>query len=98
MEQEHIILQMVNEIRTDQKMIITDINKLMVEQANIKNDIINSRNGYTTDEIVDMFHYVEKMMKKSDNTKNSIRTAIINYAVPLLCGGILLMFLRYFGI
>lgn len=86
--QEQLIVEMLHEIRNDQRSIMTEVNKLAVNQVEIKAELASARNGYTSHQIVELLHWTESQKIKSDRQADSIRKAIISWVVPILCSAV----------
>lgn len=84
MSNEELLLQLVREIHDDQKEVVKSINTLTLQQAQLKSDLEASRNGYTPHEVVAMLHWVDDQMTKQEKQNNNIRTAFVNWLVPII--------------
>ena len=85
MTNEELLLQLVREIHDDQKGVVKSINTLTLQQAQLKSDLEASRNGYTPHEVVAMLHWVDDQMTKQEKQNDNIKTAFVNWLVPILC-------------
>jgi hypothetical protein len=85
MTNEDLLLQLVREIHDDQKGVVKSINTLTLQQAQLKSDLEASRNGYTPHEVVAMLHWVDDQMTKQEKQNDNIKTAFVNWLVPILC-------------
>jgi hypothetical protein len=85
MTNEELLLQLVREIHDDQKEVVKSINTLTLQQAQLKSDLEASRNGYTPHEVVAMLHWVDDQMTKQEKQNDNIKTAFVNWLVPILC-------------
>jgi hypothetical protein len=84
MSNEELLLQLVREIHDDQKEVVKSINTLTLQQAQLKSDLEASRNGYTPHEVVEMLHWIDDQMTKQEKQNNNIRTAFVNWLVPII--------------
>ena len=84
MTNEELLLQLVREIHDDQKEVVKSINTLTLQQAQLKSDLEASRNGYTPHEVVEMLHWIDDQMTKQEKQNNNIRTAFVNWLVPII--------------
>ncbi len=85
MTNEELLLQLVREIHDDQKEVVKSVNTLTLQQAQLKSDLEASRNGYTPHEVVAMLHWVDDQMTKQEKQNDNIKTAFVNWLVPILC-------------
>jgi hypothetical protein len=85
MTNEDLLLQLVREIHDDQKEVVKSINTLTLQQAQLKSDLEASRNGYTPHQVVAMLHWVDDQMTKQEKQNDNIKTAFVNWLVPILC-------------
>ena len=85
MTNEELLLQLVREIHDDQKEVVKSVNTLTLQQAQLKSDLEASRNGYTPHEVVAMLHWVDDQMTKQEKHTDNIKTAFVNWLVPILC-------------
>lgn len=85
MTNEELLLKLVTEIHDDQKEVVKSINTLTLQQAQLKNDLESSRNGYTPHEVVEMLHWVDKQMNNELKQNDNIKTAFTNWIVPIVC-------------
>lgn len=85
MTNEELLLKLVTEIHDDQKEVVKSINTLTLQQAQLKNDLESSRNGYTPHEVVEMLHWVDKQMNNELKQNDNIKTAFTNWLVPIIC-------------
>ncbi len=85
MTNEELLLQLVREIHDDQKEVVKSINTLTLQQAQLKSDLEASRNGYTPHQVVAMLHWVDDQMTKQEKQNDNIKTAFVNWLVPILC-------------
>jgi hypothetical protein len=85
MTNEDLLLQLVREIHDDQKEVVKSINTLTLQQAQLKSDLEASRNGYSPHEVVAMLHWVGDQMTKQEKQNDNIKTAFVNWLVPILC-------------
>lgn len=74
---EEIILTTLQEIRSDQKVIVEKLTRMDREME-------ISRNGYTPHQIVELFHFVDDLKRKEEKRADTIRKAIISWLVPTL--------------
>ena len=81
---EDLILSMLKEIREDQKAIVTQLNDLNKLQNIMKTELEISRNGYTPHEVVELLHWVSDQKIKEEKRNEIIRSAFINWLVPIL--------------
>lgn len=88
MTNEELLLQLVKEIHDDQKEVVKSINTLTLQQAELKNDLESSRNGYTPHEVVEMLHWVQKQMNNQEKQNQNIKTAFTNWLVPILASAL----------
>lgn len=89
MTREELILQLVQEIRDDQKSMVVKLNELSVNQISLKAELDAGRNGYAPHEVVAMLHWIDEQMKKQDKNTDGIRNAVINWLIPILGTAIL---------
>jgi hypothetical protein len=75
----------VREIHDDQKEVVKSINTLTLQQAQLKSDLEASRNGYTPHQVVEMLHWIDSQMTKQEKQTDNIKTAFVNWLVPILC-------------
>ena len=85
MGNEELLLQLVREIHDDQKEVVKSINTLTLQQAQLKSDLEASRNGYTPHQVVEMLHWIDSQMTKQEKQTDNIKTAFVNWLVPILC-------------
>lgn len=85
MTNEELLLQLVREIHDDQKEVVKSVNTLTLQQAQLKSDLEASRNGYTPHQVVAMLHWVDDQMTKQEKQNDNIKTAFVNWLVPILC-------------
>ena len=85
MTNEELLLQLVREIHDDQKEVVKSINTLTLQQAQLKSDLEASRNGYTPHQVVELLHWVDGQMTKQEKQTDNIKTAFVNWLVPILC-------------
>lgn len=85
MSNDELLLQLVREIHDDQKEVVKSINTLTLQQAQLKSDLEASRNGYTPHEVVAMLHWVDDQMTKQEKQNDNIKTAFVNWLVPIIC-------------
>jgi hypothetical protein len=85
MTNEELLLQLVREIHDDQKEVVKSVNILTLQQANLKAELEAGRNGYTPHEVVAMLHWVDDQMTKQEKQNDNIKTAFVNWLVPILC-------------
>lgn len=88
MNNEELILGLVREIHDDQKGVVQSINELKIAQEQLKSEIAASRNGYEPHEVVTMLHWVDEQMKKEQKQNDNIKTALINWIVPILASAL----------
>lgn len=81
--QEELILQMLKEIRDDQKTIMSRLTR-------IDTDLEISRNGYKPHEIVALLHYVDDLKKREENRNKTIVRSVINWVVPMLLSSLVI--------
>lgn len=74
---EEIILQTLQEIRADQKVIVDKVTRM-------DRDWEIARNGYTPHQVVELLHYVNDLKEKEEKKADNIRKAIISWVVPTL--------------
>lgn len=84
MTNEELLLKLVTEIHDDQKEVVKSINTLTLQQAQLKNDLEASRNGYTTHEVVEILHWAHDQMSKQQEQNSNIKSAFINWLVPII--------------
>lgn len=89
MQNEELLLQLVKEIHNDQKTLVDKVNTLTMEQAQIKSDLTAGRNGYEPHEVVNMLHWIDKKIIDETTRTDTIKKAIISWAVPILCSALL---------
>lgn len=77
MMNEDLILQILTEIRTDQKAIMEKLNA-------VTNDVSTIKNGYSPHEVVELLHFVDALKKKEENKSETIRKAVINWVTPII--------------
>lgn len=85
-----IILNILNEIRQDQKQMVEKLNSLTNSQQQLKTELEISRNGYTPHEVVELLHYVKSIKDKSEKQSDTIRKTIIAWAIPILCSALII--------
>jgi hypothetical protein len=90
MSNEELLLQLVREIHDDQKEVVKSINTLTLQQAQLKSDLEASRNGYTPHEVVEMLHWIDGQMTKQEKQNDNIKTAFVNWLVPILCTALII--------
>jgi hypothetical protein len=86
---EEIILQTLQEIRADQKIIIDKVTRM-------DRDWEISRNGYTPHEVVELLHFVNDLKVREEKKAENIRKAIINWVTPILLSGVILGLLQMY--
>ena len=74
---DEIILSTLKEIRDDQKVIVDKL-------ARMDRELEISRNGYTAHEVVELLHWVDDQKSKEERRNETIKKAIISWAVPML--------------
>jgi hypothetical protein len=86
---EEIILQTLQEIRSDQKIIIDKVTRM-------DRDWEISRNGYTPHEVVELLHFVNDLKVREEKKAENIRKAVINWITPILLSGVILGLLQMY--
>jgi hypothetical protein len=74
---EEFILDLLAEIRTDQKAIMEKLNSITTE-------LEVTRNGYTPHQIVELLHWVEEQKARGAMQSEQIRKSIIIWIVPVV--------------
>ena len=88
---EELILSRLKEIRDDQKFIVEKVSRMDREME-------ISRNGFTPHQIVEMLHFVSKLKEKEEKYNETIRKAIISWAVPIMMSAMILGFFMIYNI
>ena len=86
--QDQVIIEMLHEIRNDQRSIMTEVNKLAMTQVELKADLAIARNGYTPHQIVELLHWTESQKLRAERQSDNVRKAIIAWVVPILCSAL----------
>jgi hypothetical protein len=74
---EEFILDLLAEIRRDQKSIMEKLNAITVE-------LEVTRNGYSPHQVVELLHWVEEQKKRGAMQAEQIRKSVIIWVVPII--------------
>jgi hypothetical protein len=85
MTNDELILNLVREIHSNQNEVINSMTELTIGYNTLKNDLESGRNGYSSHEVVAMLHWVDKQMAKQEKQTDTVKNAVINWAIPLIC-------------
>lgn len=80
---DEIILTTLKEIRDDQKIVVEKL-------ARMDRELEISRNGYTPHQVVELLHWVDDQMRKEEKRNDTIKKAIISWAVPMMLSAMVL--------
>ena len=87
---DEIILGVLQEIKENQKAMVSELAKMHDAQIEIKTELAISRNGYTPHQIVELLHWVEREKERAEQQSENIRKAIISWIVPILCSAVVI--------
>lgn len=90
MNNDELLLQLVREIHDDQKAVVKSVTELTIAHSNLKHELEAGRNGYTPHEVVAMLHWVDDQMSKQEKQNDNIKSAFVNWLVPILCTALII--------
>lgn len=74
---EEFLLDLLAEIRRDQKAIMEKLNTITIE-------LEVTRNGYSPHQVVELLHWVEEQKKRGAMQSEQIRKSVIIWVVPIV--------------